>query len=174
MRASVATVALSLVWCLLVAGGGAWAFSALTARPASAHLTALSSGPLPSASIASADGTSGAPAAASPAASGAVDVEVPSIVGKPVKVAEALLTAAGLTVQTRVSDPPATGVSADQVVAQYPAARALVSAGACVVVTYQPRTDAGPDPFVVVIDPGHQKKPDLALEPIGPGATQSK
>ncbi len=174
MRASVATVAFSLLGCLLVAGGGAWAFSALTARPASAHLTALSSGPLPSASIASADGSSSVSATASLTASGAVDVEVPSIVGKPVKVAEALLTAAGLTVQTRVSDPPAAGVSADQVVAQYPAARALVSAGACVVVTYQPRTDAGQDPFVVVIDPGHQKKPDLALEPIGPGSTQSK
>ena len=99
--------------------------------------------------------------------------------GKSVKIAAALLTAAGFTVQTRVAQPPATGVQPDMVTAQWPASGALVASGSLVVVTYQPRTatgtvDASSAPFVVVIDPGHQQKPDLGLEPIGPGSKTTK
>lgn len=171
MHAGLATIVVSVVACLLIGAGGAWAFVALTARTASAHLSVESAGPLPTNSIASADGSAGPAAKASTGSSSGVEIEVPSLVGKQLKVAEALLTAAGLTVQTRVADPPTSGVEPEAVVAQYPAARVLVSAGACVVVTYQPRSAST---YVIVIDAGHQKKPDLALEPIGPGSSQSK
>jgi N-acetylmuramoyl-L-alanine amidase len=156
--------------------GGLWALFALGGRTAQAHLPAASDGPLPSASIASADGTTTAVAtAAAEATMAGVDVEVPGLVGKPVKVAEALIAAAGLTVQTRVSNPPAPGVQPDAVVSQWPAGRALVTPGAQVIVTYQPQSDgAGAAPYVVVVDAGHQEKPDLALEPIGPGSQQLK
>jgi N-acetylmuramoyl-L-alanine amidase len=102
-------------------------------------------------------------------------MEVPLLVGKSIKVAEALLTAAGLTVQTRVSDPPTAGVAPDTVITQWPSSGALVASGSRVVVTYQPRTStATVAPYVVVIDAGHQQKPDLALEPIGPGSKVTK
>ena len=168
-------MATALVCGLLIAGG-VWAFVTLSPGTARAHLPAASAGPLPATSIASADGSASVVATgASESTMTGVDVEVPSLVGKPVRVAEALITAAGLTVQTRVSDPPAPGVAPDAVVSQWPAASALVSPGAQVIVTYQPRAGSGdPASFVVVIDPGHQSKPDLELEPIGPGSKQLK
>lgn len=159
-----------------IVAAGVWAFIALGAGTAQAHLPASSDGPLPSVSIASVDGSASMAATAGvDATSTGVDVEVPALVGKPVKVAEALITAAGLTVQTRVANPPAPGVEPDSVVTQWPAANALVSPGAQVIVTYQPQAGGtGVAPRIVVIDPGHQQKADLELEPIGPGSKQLK
>lgn len=109
-------------------------------------------------------------------ASAAVDVEVPRVAGKAVQVAEALLSAAGLTVQSRVADPPVSGTPPDQVISQSPKAGARVEAGSNVVITYQPRVDAAAPgtSYVVVIDAGHQMHADLALEPFGPNSKTRK
>ena len=132
----------------------------------------------PSGALASADGSSSEAASASAdATASTVDIEVPPVTGKDVKVAEALVTAAGLSVQTRVADPPVSGASPDTVLSQWPAAGALVQTGSRVVITYQPRVGASVSATgtpVVVIDPGHQAKADLALEPIGPGSKTAK
>lgn len=170
------TAVVTLVVGAALVAAGAWAYVSLVGHPVSSHVALATAGPLPPSSIASVDGSSSAPATAGAlSATAGVDIEVPDLIGKPVRVAEALIAAAGLTVQTRVADPPAAGVAPDAVVSQYPAASALVPAGSGVVVTYQARIAGnGASPFVVVIDPGHQQKPDLGLEPIGPGSKQMK
>jgi N-acetylmuramoyl-L-alanine amidase len=98
------------------------------------------------------------------------------VVGMPVQVAEALVAAAGLTVQTRVADPPSPDATPDAVTGQQPDAGALVPEGSAVVITYQARgtVDASGSPYVVVIDAGHQTKADLVPEPIGPGSKVEK
>jgi N-acetylmuramoyl-L-alanine amidase len=122
------------------------------------------------------DGSAGAMTTASTdgTATG-VDIEVPALTGKSIQVASAMVTAAGLTVQTRVAEPPEPGVAPDTVVSQWPAARALVAAGSAVIITYQPVSGAGDAAgFVVVIDAGHQATPNVDTEPIGPGSGQLK
>jgi N-acetylmuramoyl-L-alanine amidase len=169
--------ALVVVAVLLIVAGGAWALYTLDRGAHGQAPPVASAGPLPASSIASVDG-SGAVAAVGPSdtTSAGVDVEVPSLVGKSVKVAEALVTGAGLTVQTRVADPLAPGVQPNTVVSQWPAARALVPQGSDVVITYQPvaGSSSATSTFIVVVDPGHQQKADLDLEPIGPGSSQKK
>jgi N-acetylmuramoyl-L-alanine amidase len=104
-----------------------------------------------------------------------VDIEVPRVIGKPVKVAEALLTAAGFVVQTRIADVAVPGAAPESVTEQWPDAGALVQAGSQVVVTYEPRVAGSVDAtYVVVIDAGHQAKADVALEPQGPGSKVRK
>jgi N-acetylmuramoyl-L-alanine amidase len=125
--------------------------------------------------ISSLDGSGGVVASASVnGTSGAADVEVPLLVGKSVKVAEALVTGAGLTVVTRVANPAVAGAAPDTVVEQRPAPGVLVNPGSEVVITYQAGTTTRTTEYVVVIDAGHQKKANLALEPIGPGSTDRK
>jgi N-acetylmuramoyl-L-alanine amidase len=165
---------------LLVAGIVAVAVGITGPKPSGAAQAVAAEAPLPASSLTSADGTASA-AASKPASIDATaptaDVEVPKVVGKDVKVAEALVTGAGLSVQTRVQDPPAAGVAPDAVVSQWPQAGALVQAGARIVITYQPRAATAAkrgSSFVVVIDPGHQAKADLQLEPIGPGSKVEK
>lgn len=121
-----------------------------------------------------ADGTA-TPHAASVTSAG-VDVEVPDVVGKPVLVAGALITAAGLTVQTRVAEPGSYAGKTDAVLAQRPVSGARVGSGSVVVLTYQPQLGLSPDGrrYVVCIDAGHQLTPDGALEPDGPGSTMRK
>jgi N-acetylmuramoyl-L-alanine amidase len=137
-----------------------------TAKLAGAEAT------LPSSSLTSSDGSATASAEPSTVDSAGVDVEVPILLGKSVKVAEAILSGAGFAAQTRVADPPVTGVTPDTVLEQWPGAGALVEAGSPVVITYQPHSGPVPaaDAPVVVIDAGHQKSADLDLEPIGPGS----
>lgn len=177
VRGNITTVVVSTLAIAVVA------VLALTLINSARHLKLSSgivaaAGPLPSNSIVSSDGSGTAVAtAASPSVAGP-EIEVPTVTGKSVKVAEALLVAAGFTVQTRVAQPPASGVQPDQVTAQWPASGALVASGSLVVVTYQPRTATGTVEAtaapVVVIDAGHQQKPDLGVEPIGPGSKTTK
>lgn len=120
------------------------------------------------------DGTP-TPGAAS-TASASVDVEVPDVVGKPVLVAGALITAAGLTVQTRVVEPAGYAGEPNGVLAQSLVPRVRVRSGSVVVLTYQPQLglSARGRRYVVAIDAGHQATPDLVLEPEGPGSTALK
>jgi N-acetylmuramoyl-L-alanine amidase len=134
--------------------------------------------PLPDSPIATVDG-SGTAAAATAAAetSTGPEIEVPNVVGKAMTTAEALLSGAGFTTQTRVADKNAGGVAANTIVSQWPLAGARLVAGERVVLTYQPPAAAAGvagKHFVVVIDPGHQQVADLALEPIGPGSPTRK
>jgi len=103
-------------------------------------------------------------------------IEVPRVLGKSVQVAEALITAAGLTVQTRVSDVDGFGGAPDAVLVQSPTAGAKVQSGSVVMLTYQPQIGLSPSGrrFVVAVDAGHQARPDLTLEPIGPGSSALK
>jgi N-acetylmuramoyl-L-alanine amidase len=105
-----------------------------------------------------------------------VAIEVPSVLGKPVQVAEALIAAAGLTVQTRVGEVADFAGSPDSVLSQSPAANTLIPPRSVVTLTYQPRIGpaAAGGRFVVVIDAGHQARPDLTLEPDGPGSATMK
>ena len=139
-------------------------------------LVAGTPAPLPLAPAGSAAGTGSADGSGSVAAGSGLAIEVPAAVGKSVQVAEALITAAGLIVQTRVSDLDLPGGVADAVLEQSPAAGARVQAGSVVTLTYQPQLGAAASgvPFVVVIDAGHQAKPDATLEPDGPGSAIRK
>jgi N-acetylmuramoyl-L-alanine amidase len=133
----------------------------------------------PTNSLATSDGveTTGSVAATgSLLTTGSVDVEVPDVVGRTVAVAEALLKAAGFTMVTRVAPQATPGVAADVVVAQQPSSGSLANAGHAVTITYNPvaGTGAGAAQPVVLIDPGHQKTPDLTLEPLGPGSSEMK
>jgi N-acetylmuramoyl-L-alanine amidase len=107
---------------------------------------------------------------------GSVEVEVPDVVGKPLATAEALLKAAGFTTVTRVAPQAQPGVGADVVIAQEPSSGSISDAGHTVTITYNPVAGAGAGAVqpVVLIDPGHQKTPDLTLEPLGPGSSQTK
>ena len=100
---------------------------------------------------------------------------MPNVVGKPVTVAETVLTAAGFQVQTRVADSSAVAPAANTVVTQQPLAGARLAAGQAVIITYQPMANpSARRQYVVVIDAGHQAKADLALEPEGPGSKIKK
>jgi N-acetylmuramoyl-L-alanine amidase len=159
---------------VLVGGGATWALLS-TGHATAPRLAGVSSEPLPSASIGSQDGSSSAVATASlEGTASAADIEVPLLTGKPIGVAEALVTAAGLVVRTTVADPPEAGVQPDTVISQWPQASALVPAGTQVAITYQPQTATSTVQYVVVIDPGHQQKPDLGMEPLGPGSNEMK
>jgi len=161
-------VAASVVALIVIA-----AFVAVTLLGAHPKVpSSAAAAPLPASSIGSSDGSA---TAALETTGAGLDIEVPDVAGKAVKVAEALVTAAGLTVQTRVADPAVPGVAPDAVVSQWPEAGARVQAGATIVITYQARAGLTTTATqVVVIDPGHQAKPNLGLEPIGPGSKTLK
>jgi hypothetical protein len=171
-----ATAFVALAVAFVLVAGGAWGLVAAMRHIKTSSAKLSASVPLPATSITSQDG-SGTVAASSSAVTTSTgpEIEIPALKGKDIKVAEALIEASGLTVQTRVSDPPVTGVTPDTVLNQWPAAGALVASGSVVVMTYQPRTATSTaSPYVVVIDAGHQQKADLALEPIGPGSKVTK
>lgn len=171
----VATVAI-----LVVLGGAGLAIVALQSGSGNAALASAGDGssPLPKASIATSDGvdaSSTAEATGSVLTSGGVDVEVPDVVGKSLTSAEMILQAAGFITITRVASRPVAGVPGDRVLAQAPAGGTRMHQGGVVVVVYNPVAGAFTDESfasqpVVVIDPGHQAKADLSLEPIGPGS----
>lgn len=158
----------------LVVAGVAFALTQVGKPAAGANGAAADVTPLPDRTIAATDGSQTTLAAAG--TTSALEIEVPDVVGKPVAAAEALLQAAGFKTQTRVADTAIAGVAGDEVVAQWPNAGARLSAGERVIITYQPKaaTIAGGRQLVVVIDPGHQAKADLGVEPIGPGSPTMK
>ena len=171
VRAVAVVIALVVVAGVLVA----WAAVSLGVGRAAPKVADDASGPLPASSISSLDGSASvATTASSDGTASVADVEVPVLVGKSVQVAEALVTAAGFTVQTRVADPAAPGIEPGMVISQWPQPNALVSPGAEVVLTYQAEAAPAVAHYVIVIDAGHQQKADLALEPVGPGSTERK
>ena len=110
-------------------------------------------------------------------------VEIPDVGGMPLAQAQTLLQTANLTVHVSVI--PTAGASAERdVESQEPVSGAVVVAGSVVTLRVPSAAKAGSGaakpaakgPLVVVIDPGHQSRPDSAAEPIGPGspATQAK
>ena len=137
------------------------------------HLTPTTSARQPVASVAlpttvtpaaAADSTAASlsTGSSSAAATNAPETEVPNVVGKPVTVAETVLTAAGFQVQTRVADSSAVAPAANTVVTQQPLAGARLAAGQAVIITYQPMANpSARRQYVVVIDAGHQAKADL-------------
>ena len=171
-RRTVPVAAGGLLCVVAVGAAFAWVFGGpWTGSP---HVAVATDSSASLATSAGADGTA-TPVAAFVASAG-VDVEVPAVVGKSVRIAGALITAAGLTVQTRVADPAAFADRPEAVLTQAPVPGARVGAGSVVVLTYQPQLglSASGHRYVVVIDAGHQATPDLTLEPDGPGSTALK
>ena len=169
---------------LVVLGGAGLAVVALQSGSASTLRASARDGssPLPASSINASDGvdaSSTVEASGSVLASGSVDVEVPDVVGKSLTSAEMVLRAAGFITVTRVAAAPVAGVPGDQVLEQTPARGSRMHSGDTVLVVYNPVAGAFTDETIanqpiVVIDPGHQAKADLSLEPIGPGSTTMK
>lgn len=157
-------------------GGIAYALTRASTVAGSARLASPS--PLPAASLASTDGSQSVDATdlASASATSSVEIEVPDVTGKSLAAAEAVLQVAGLRTETRVADPPMQGVMPETVISQWPNAGARARSGDRVVLTYQPSAGVSSSgkQFVVVIDPGHQAKANLTLEPIGPGSATKK
>ena len=109
-------------------------------------------------------------------------VEIPNVVGMPLSQARTLLEAAHVSVHLSVVTTAAPSAGQD-VQDQSPGAGVVVATGSAVSIRVAPggkgSAPAHPDSrggFVVVIDPGHQSKPDPNPEPIGPGSqvTQAK
>lgn len=153
--------------------GVAWVLASTSSSPHVSTASATVTVPL---ALSSQDGTSSADASSAGLATTTFEVEVPDVQGKTVRVAGALLAASGLTVQTRVSDVNGFSVVREGVLKQWPAPGARVQNGSVVTLTYQPLLGlaSGGRPFVVVVDAGHQAKPDPALEPQGPGSKLMK
>ncbi|MCL2503483.1 MAG: N-acetylmuramoyl-L-alanine amidase [Coriobacteriia bacterium] len=122
-------------------------------------------------------------------------VEVPDVVGSTIKEAMAILNAAGLA---PLSPPGASSEEPARIVSQEPVAGELVRARTRVVLQVSGSAEAsasalasstisaigadedsadalgGRRGLVVCIDPGHQKRSNQKLEPIGPGSAETK
>lgn len=167
---------LAAVAVIIVGAGVAFALNSVgktdaTVRPLASEI------PRPERPIAASDGSATPDTTwAASATTSSVEVEVPNVVGKSITAAETLIQAAGFKTQTRVADKATPGVAPDTVVSQWPNAGLRLQPGKRVVITYQPQASAitNANQPVVVIDPGHQAKANLGLEPIGPGSKQMK
>jgi len=117
--------------------------------------------------------SAGPDAMASAEGTAALAVEVPSVTGRTIEEAEALLVAAGLVVQ-RVS--ATSSASFGSVVDQHPPAGSMSPSGGTVMLGVVGHGEAQLDlsGFIVCIDPGHQSRSDQSPEPIGPGANATK
>ncbi len=105
-------------------------------------------------------------------------IEVPDVVGRTVKEAQLILSAAGLMLEIQ-ADGTSVAPGAEQVVrSQDPAAGELVMTGSVVTGLVPAASQATPATqargIVICIDPGHQSSSNLSPEPIGPGASQTK
>lgn len=108
-----------------------------------------------------------------PAGASDTPVEVPNVTGRPFVEAEVVLSAAGLVVASK-GDTSSPDGRAIVVTAQTPAPGTKVSQGDQVSLVLAASGTAATRPLVVVLDPGHQAKPDLSPEPIGPGSPETK
>ena len=105
-------------------------------------------------------------------------VEVPDVRGKTLAEAEMVMTLAGFSVE-RQADATATPDPDRRVLAQQPAPGVKLESGATVVLVHAAKpAKKAPAPaatqYVVVLDPGHQRRSNNTPEPIGPGSAETK
>ena len=130
----------------------------------------------------SADRTGGS--ASAPAGTTVGMTEVPDLLGMSFEEATTVIRSAGFVMQVTEEGTPTTAAKRE-VASQEPTAGALANSGAVITVAVPPKiapsargsvksgrgTGSG---FVVVLDPGHQSRPNTRPEPIGPGSSETR
>jgi N-acetylmuramoyl-L-alanine amidase len=160
--AVVVVLATVVLAALAVAGMRMW-----TARASDAPAIPAASAEAAGLATASAEATT-------PVAKAAVEVlvEVPDVVGKPYDAAALVMSYAGFPVVSEGTTASAEGTPV--VVTQNPVAGTRLARGEQITLSTAPAGSPKARTIVVVIDPGHQSRADLAKEPVGPGSRLMK